>query len=249
MPAITPDQIERNAQASFNEFGAHINGSGVEAAKDWEAVVVQAGVLDTISRRIASGITAIQEDTTLPDEVRRLRVAELNDTAEGLMRSTEKELQAAIAKVESSLLEAQRVLPESDSGDQGLVRHEIDQLVAAETSKRTSEKAGKSMLVILMELAQQSPKYAAELASDYGKMLMTTAGEQQFIPALFKNVVTLATASSPKGQNAKNALNEMTRLQVKGHLPGLSFAARQRIAAANTPKPVDRAWRPDFIVR
>jgi hypothetical protein len=244
----TADSLSSAAQAAFTQFGAAIRGSGVDAATDWQAVEVAASVLDKLGRDTADGIRNIQENATLPEFEKRVRINELNELHANMSRLANRDLEASVAKVESSLLEAQRVIPESDPFGQMMVRNEIDQLVAA--YPHSPEKPGKPMLVILQEIAQQSPRYAAEIAGQYGKVKLTASGEAQFAQDLFKNVVTLASADTPKAQAAKNALNVMTQLKVKGHMPGISIASRYRVEAANQPaKPAGRpAWTPDTII-
>jgi hypothetical protein len=242
-------RLEGAASTSFREFSAALVGSGVGAQTDWSNAQADAARLSGLSHQAASGIRKLHEDTTLSDGERRARINDITQTATDLMRGIDKDLAASVAKVEASLLEAQRVLPEHDPSERSMIRNEIDQLVAAETAKRTPEKPGKSMLVILMELAQQSPRYAAEIADTYGTVKMQAAGEVQFIANLHRAVIGLASANTPLAQAAKRAMDTMNRLKVKGHLPGLSFSARERIAAANSAKPAGRpAWQPDTLI-
>ena len=253
----TADRLATAAQNSFNEFGAALQGSGADAYRDWAAVQNNVASLTRLSRDTASGIRNLQENEAIPDFERWARIAELNSLSEGLMRSVNKDLQDSVAKVEDSLLEALRpAFPETSvdsttAGDRQLVRSEIDQLVAAATP--APGKPGQPMLSILMGIAKQSPAYAAEIVGNYGKVKMMAAGEHQFAADLPKNVMReLASVpgGTPKAQSAKRALSEMARLQVKGHIPGLTHAAKFRVEAANTPaKPVGPpAWQPDTLI-
>lgn len=241
----TADKLAGAAQTSFNRFGAVLQGSGAEAYRDWAAVQNNVATLTRLSQDAAAGIRNLQEDSTKPEYERGVRIAELNQTVELLMRDVNRDLQDSVARVETSLLEALRPTPpESDAGDRALVRSEIDQLIAA--------RPGKAMLPTLMEIAKQSPAYAAEIVGSYGEVKMRAAGEQRFLADLPKNVMReLANVpgGTPKAQAAKKALAEMNRLQVKGHIPGLAHAAKFRLEAANQPvKPLGRPqWIPDTI--
>jgi hypothetical protein len=252
MPDPTPEEIARKlstaANASFDQFGAALHASGVDANNDWSQVRLHQARLDTLSRQVASGISGLHEDTSMPDAERRARIVDINQTFDEMSRSIEKDLRGSVAKVEASLLESQRVLPDSDPQQRLMVRNEIDQLVSGYPPS-TPEKPGKPMLVKLMEIAQQSPAYASEIADSYGKVKMTAAGETEFITNLYKNVIGLAGATSPKAQACKATQDQMAQLQVAGHIAGLYQAAKFRVQGANSPKPpVARpAWQPDTI--
>jgi len=240
---------EAMADAAYDEYGALLQRAGVDAGLEYGAIMKTKANLAAQMEQITSALADLDADEYMPEAVRLQRMRDLKDMGELLVQASERQLNQWWAEHEATLERAAMSdLVRDEPAEEVLIRQELDRYLAAATKQPEQVlgvpyRPGQTVKEALLALIRSNPRYAATVAGDYGRMLLSPADHAE----LTKLARLTMPGTTPKAQAARAALAGLK--QAKGHTVGLTFAARQKLSAALTPKPAQPGrYRPDTII-
>lgn len=247
-----PDPIEALYSQKYTEMDRALTGSGAEANREWSAVVNARYQLERLGVDVADGIAEIQDNPLLSEMERYQRIKDNRDIFDATRQRAEKDLERSLDAFQESLVAAQRSdLVVAEPGERPLIRDEIQRYLAEATKPRQDAWGGARHIpgedtkIALLKLMEANPgRYAAEVAGDYGKMLVSPAEHRELV----KLAMLVTPGQTPKSQSARVALAALDRTKLRGLTAGISHVAKQRVEKASTPKPPERGqYIPDTI--
>jgi hypothetical protein len=222
MPA--PD-LSALADTAFTDLGAALKGAGVEADSGWHAIRANRQNLELGGEQTANTLSDVNAELFTTPDVKQLKTQMALDIFDSVEKASVRGMTEGFAQLRSTLEKAaQGDLTPADPTTRTLLRQDIDALLASNGGGAAG----------LLRLAAD-PKYAAEIAA-YGPIVLAKEGMGNRVPEIMRAILASVPATTPKAQAARLALRKLD--QASGHVTGITFTARQRVA--NT-QPLQRA--------
>lgn len=207
------------ADTAFSDLESALVGAGVQADSAWRNVRAHRQNLELGGENTAAALTGINElpPYVTPDE-RSYKSKLALDIFDSVEKASTSGMQEGFTQLRATLEKAaQADLTTADPTTRTLLRQDIDALLASNGGGAAG----------LLRLAQD-PKYTAEIAA-YGPIVLAKAGMADRAPEIMRGILASVPGTTPQAQAARLALRKLD--QASGHVTGIAFTARQRVAA------------------
>ncbi len=233
---MTPSDLSALADQAFNELEGALAGAPPEVMQQWRNVRAHRQNLELGSEQTASSLSALHDELTTDDLKARkakmtLEVWDSVDKASSAgLTDAFAALQAELAKSQAAAL-APTPAPEVSL----LLRQEID-----------AHMAGSDMPVSTLLRLAQNPRYSGEVKL-YGPSLLAKAGQPERVSELLRGIAAVAPRDTAGSMTTQRAL--ALAAKASGHVAGLTFTARNRVATAQKPPVSTDRYRPDTLIQ